>query len=216
MQSKLDQVQSSGLTVEWTGVLDVNFALNQFTSLQSSITMEWPGLDQQESFNGRCWTDGTDRRSCSVVWPLLLLLLLLFSIFLLSELSPPPPSPPPPPPQHNFSVCKLLLLLWLLSGRQAHFPPARFLWYELHFHNDGWLSSVIMWLSAIINHRSPWWMLCFHSLMSEGSESASLFPSLPVSMLWCSQMSLSLWASLLVCLPGSLSARCTFRVELLL
>lgn len=36
-------------------------------------------------------------------------------------------------------------------------------------------ASVIMWLSAIINQLSPWWMLCFHSLMSEASETASLF-----------------------------------------
>lgn len=67
-------------------------------------------------------------------------------------------------------------------------------------------ASVIMWLSAIIKQLSPWWMLCFHSLMSEGSETGSLFPSLS---LWPQGSQVSLRASLLVCLPGSHSPGCT-------
>lgn len=127
-----------------------------------------------------------------VVWPLLTPAVLVYLQTWVSLNFPPP-----------------LTFLWA-SGS---FPPVQdsFDRSFIYIMTTGCLylwALVIMWLSVIIKQLSPLMDAVFP--FANEWETGSLFPSLSASLLSPSQVSSSLWVSLLVCLPGSHSVGCTF------
>lgn len=146
------------MSVEWTG--EMNRKLLCHTE---RLLVSWRCCSLKshqfllQTLNSVCNRPEPGLSNSPVVWPLLMHLLHVLS---------------PPLLLHNFGISKLPSSSDFYRGVELISPlPDSFDTSFISIMTAGCLrlrASVIMWLSAIINQLSPWWMLCFHSLMSEG------------------------------------------------